>query len=124
MHMKKKIFAGVLAVFLYAFNASAQTTKPTDSIPVFQVSDSATYIGKYKYEGLPFEHMTIVVKENKLYFFGGEYAGFLHPVKDKKDAFDANGEALFTFIRNHENKVSDLQIDYQGQSFMGKRESK
>lgn len=124
MHMKKKILVPVFAFFLLAVNVSAQTSNPADSKPVFEISDSATYIGKYRYEGLPFEHMTISVKEGKLYFFGGEYAGYLTPLKDKKDVFDANGEAVFTFRRNSENKVADLQIDYQGQSYMGKRESK
>ncbi len=122
--MKKKILVSLFAFCLFAIHASAQTTKPAENTPVFPVSDSATYIGKYKYEGLPFEHMTISVRDGKLYFFGGEYAGFLTPVKDKKDMFDANGAALFTFIRNSENKVTDLKIDYQEHSFSGKRESK
>lgn len=123
--MKKTIFLSLFALCLLAVNASAQTSNPSDSKPVFEISDSVTYIGKYKYEGLPFDYMTVSVKEGKLYFSGGEYAGFLAPLKDKKDVFDAaNGEALFTFIRNSENKVVDLQIDYQGQSYTGKRESK
>ncbi|HEV7332848.1 MAG TPA: hypothetical protein VGN63_17545 [Flavisolibacter sp.] len=122
--MKKTFFLNLFALCLLAVNASAQTSTPAGGSPVFEISDSATYIGKYKYEGLPFEHMTISTKEGKLYFSGGEYFGFLIPVKDKKDVFDANGEALFTFRRNSENKVADLQIDYQGQSYMGKREGK
>ena len=122
--MKKTIFLSLLALCLVAVKASAQTSPPSGSGPVFEISDSATYVGKYKYEGLPFDYMTVSVKDGKLYYFGGEYSGFLTPVKDKKDVFDANGEALFTFHRNSDKKVVDLQIDYQGQSFMGKRETK
>ena len=122
--MKKTFFLSLFALCLLAINASAQTSGPSGSGPVFEISDSASYVGKYKYEGLPFEYMTVTTKDGKLYYFGGEYAGFLIPVKDKKDVFDANGEALFTFRRNSENKVADLQIDYQGQSYLGKRESK
>ncbi|MBB1282790.1 hypothetical protein HRH25_00270 [Flavisolibacter sp. BT320] len=122
--MKKTVFLALFAICLGAVEAAAQTSTPSGSGPVFEISDSATYIGKYKYEGLPFDYMTVSVKEGKLYFFGGEYSGFLTPVKDKKDVFDANGEALFTFHRNSDKKVADLQIDYQGQSFMGKRETK
>ncbi|RYZ61884.1 MAG: hypothetical protein EOO14_03835 [Chitinophagaceae bacterium] len=122
--MKKTVFLALFAICLGTVEAAAQTSTPSGSGPVFEISDSATYVGKYKYEGLPFDYMTVSVKEGKLYYFGGEYSGFLTPVKDKKDVFDANGEALFTFHRNSENKVADLQIDYQGQSFMGKRESK
>lgn len=123
--MKKIFFFSFLTLCLFAFNANAQTSTPPGSGPVSDISDSATNICKYKYEGLPFDYMTISVKDGKLYFFGGEYAGFLTPLKDKKDVFDAaNGEALFTFIRNSENKVADLQIDYQGLSLTGRRESK
>jgi len=46
------------------------------------------------------------------------------PVNDKKDAFDVNGEAVFTFSRNNENKIIELKIDYQGQSYLGKKEEK
>ncbi len=88
------------------------------------IVDSAIYTGKYKYEGLPFQYMEISVKDGKLIFSGGEYNGSLNPIKEKKDAFDADGLALFTFFRNSEGKVAELQIDYQGQSYLGKRESK
>lgn len=122
--MKKTILLSVFSLCLVALKASAQTTKPTDTIPVFSIADSASFTGKYKYEGLPFEYMEISVKDGKLYYSGGEYSGNLDPLKDKKDAFDANGQALFTFLRNAEKKVTDLQIDYQGQTFVGKREDK
>ena len=120
--MKKIIIVTLFSVCLFSFKASAQASK--DSIPVFSIADSATFTGKYKYEGMPFEYMEVSVKDGKLYFEGGEYSGVLQPVKDKKDAFDANGEAVFTFLRNNENKVAQLKIDYQGQSYLGKREDK
>ena len=122
--MFKKVLIVSLATCLYAINVSAQTTRPTDSTLVFKIADSATYTGKYKYEVLPFDYMTITVKDNQLYFFGGEYSGFLLPVKNRKDAFDAHGQALFTFLRNDDGKVNDLQIDYQGQQYTGKRDGK
>ena len=112
-----------LAAFvLMALQSSAQTTKMTDSAAVFSIADSATFIGKYKYENLPFEYMTISVQDGKLYYSGGEYSGPLNPIKDKKDVFDANGNAVFTFVRDSDNKVTGMQIDYQGESYMGKRE--
>ena len=118
--MKKIIIVSVFFLCVFASKASAQTSK--DTIPVFSIADSASFTGKYKLEGLPFEYMEIHVKEGKLYYSGGEYSGSLDPVKDKKDAFDASGEAFFTFLRNNENKVEKLKIDYQGQSYLGKRE--
>jgi hypothetical protein len=120
--MKKTILVSLFAVCLFALKASAQTNQPKDSIPVFSIADSASYTGNYKYEGLPFQYMEISVKDGKLAFVGGEYNGFLNPMKDKKDAFDADGAALFTFLRNREGKVAELQINYQGQTYLGKRE--
>ena len=120
--MKKAIVLSFFFPGLFALNASAQTTKPKDSTVVFSISDSAAYTGRYKYEGLPFDYMEISVKEGSLAFSGGEYIGKLNPLKEKRDAFDAAGQALFTFIRNSENKVTDLKIDYLGRTYVGKRE--
>ena len=112
----------ILAAFvLFALQSSAQTTKMTNSAAVFSIADSATFAGKYKYENLPFEYMTVSVQDGKLYYSGGEYSGSLIPLKDKKDVFDANGNAVFTFVRDSDNKVTELQIDYQGESYVGKR---
>lgn len=121
--MKKTILLSFFALCFMTLKTSAQTTKPADSTP-FSIADSASFTGKYKYEGLPFEYMTISVKDGKLYYSGGEYSGSLDPITNKKDVFDANGNAVFTFLRNSANKVTDMQIDYQGQSYMGKREEK
>ena len=120
--MRKTIFISILSVCLFALKTSAQDTKPTDSIPAFSIADSSTFTGKYKYEGLPFEYMEISVKDSKLFYSGGEYNGPLDALTDKKDAFDANGQATFMFLRNDENKVTTLQIDYQGQTFSGTKE--
>src|SRR3954469_4268706 len=121
--MKKIIMIFLAAFVLLTLQSSAQTTKMTDSAAVFSIADSATFTGKYKYENLPFEYMTVGVQDGKLYYSGGEYSGLLTPVKDKKDVFDANANAaVFTFVRDADNKVTDLQIDYQGESYVGKRE--
>lgn len=120
--MRKTIFISLLSVCLFALKASAQDAKSTDSIPAFSIADSSIFIGKYKYEGLPFEYMEISVKESKLFYSGGEYNGSLDALTDKKDAFDASGQATFTFLRNDEDKVTTLQIDYQGQTFSGTKE--
>jgi cytochrome c len=120
--MKKATLGFLVVICLFTLNASAQVTKTLESTRTFVITDSTQYIGKYKYEGMPFEYMEISLKESKLYYSGGEYSGFLTPLKDKKDAFDADGQAVFTFLRNGQNKITDLQIDYQGQTYSGKRE--
>lgn len=122
--MKKTFLLSLFTLALFALSTSAQTTKPAETVPVFSIADSAAFTGKYKYEGLPFDYMEISVKEGKLYYSGGEYSGFLDPLKDKKDAFDASGAALFTFARSNDNKVTELRIDYQGQTYTGQREAR
>lgn len=120
--MRKSI---ILALFVACFCISEVSAQMTPSAPVpFSIADSAAYTGKYKYEGMPFEYMTISVKNGKLFFEGGEYSGAMEPMKDKPDTFDANGAAVFTFVRNADKKITDLSIDYQGQVFSGKKEEK
>lgn len=120
--MKKSIIISLFIGCLFVMKVSAQTT-PAPPVP-FSISDSAAYVGKYKFEGMPFEYMEISVKDGKLFFSGGEYSGPLLPMKDKPDVFDANGAAVFSFARNPEKKITDLGIDYQGQAFSGKKEEK
>ena len=122
--MKKTLLLSLFTLGLFALTASSQTTKPAETVPVFSIADSASFVGKYRYEGLPFDYMEVSTKEGKLYYNGGEYSGFLEPIKDKKDTFDASGAAVFTFVRNGENKITDLRIDYQGQTYSGKKEEK
>ncbi len=120
--MRKTIFILLFGISFFSLKTSAQNIKPTDSIPAFSIADSTTFTGKYKYENLPFEYMEISVKDGKLFYSGGEYNGSLNNIKDKKDAFDATGIAVFTFKRNDDNDVTELQIDYQGQIFSGTKE--
>ena len=122
--MKRTLLLCFFTLGFMTLKSSAQMSKPPESTPVFSIADSAAFIGKYKYEGLPFEYMEVSVKDGKLFYSGGEYSGSLDPLKDKKDVFDASGAAVFTFVRNNENKVTDLKIDYQGMTFTGKREDK
>jgi cytochrome c len=120
--MKKTLFSLALLLGLFATSASARSLPLGEAASMYSTMDSTDFIGKYKYEGLPFEYMEISTKEGKLYYSGGEYTGYLEPVKDKKDVFDAGGIAIFTFTRDSQNKVKELMIDYQGQTHIGKKE--
>ena len=120
--MKKNLLLIFVTCFLFALDASAQTPATADSTTSFSIADSSVFTGKYKYEGLPFDYMTLSVQNGALYYSGGEYSGTLSFVTGKQDVFDANGNATFTFLRDSTNKVTDLKIDYQGQTYMGKRD--
>jgi hypothetical protein len=122
--MKKIITALFLIAGLASIQAHSQSTPASETKSPFSIADSASFKGKYKFEGLPFEYVEITVQENKLYFVGGEYNGFLIPLTDKKDAFNVNDQAVFTFGRDSENKIIVLKIDYQGQISEGKKEEK
>lgn len=120
--MKKLLIIFLLTFNLSSLQANSQSTATSDIKSQFSIADSVSFKGKYLFEGLPFEYIEVSVQESKLYFVGGEYKGFLTPMEDKKDAFDIDGQAIFTFSRNNENKVVELKIDYQGQTFVGKKE--
>ena len=122
--MKKLVFVFVIALGLATVETSAQATAASEIKSSFSISDSAAYKGKYKFEGMPFEYIEVSVSEGRLYFVGGEYNGFLDPIADKKDTFDVNGVAVFTFTRDDKSKITDLKVDYEGQSFQGKKEEK
>lgn len=122
--MNKSIILSLLLAVVFATTASAQSPERPDSTKNLPPADSVSYVGKYKYEGMPFEFMDITMKDGKLNFSGGEYSGPLNPVKDKKDVFDANGAAIFSFVRDADGKVGALSIDYNGQTFSGKKQPK
>ena len=122
--MKKLIFIFFLTTGFFAAQSYSQSTTTSEAKTQFSIADSAAFKGKYKFEGLPFEYVELSVQDSKLYFVGGEYNGPLVPVSDKKDVFNVNGEAVFSFSRNAENKITELKIDYNGQSFVGKKEEK
>jgi hypothetical protein len=119
--MKKLILFFFLTLGFVSIQAHSQSSPPSSG--TFSIADSANFKGKYKFENLPFEYIEISVQENKLYFVGGEYNGFLVPLADKKDVFNVNDQAVFTFGRDNE-KIVGLKVDYQGQIFEGKKEEK
>ena len=122
--MKRIALILVAFICFSAMKSTAQTTKTPQTDSPFSIADSAAYTGKYKYEGLPFDYMVVSVREGQLYFVGGEYKGFLIPQKNKKDVFDVNGVATFTFVRNDQMQVSELVVDYDGEKYQGQKEGK
>lgn len=80
------------------------------------------YVGKYKLDGLPFEHIEITSMDGKLYYKAGEYDGELQPLQTA-DKFDASGKAEMNFSRNANKEVNSISINVQGQEYVGLKES-
>jgi hypothetical protein len=113
--------AAVLMV-TYAAQPIQTTAEPTHAITVADPVDLNQYAGKYKFEGLPFEYVTIAVKDGKLTIDTGTDSGELTPMKEE-DSFDAAGQATLIFMRDADKKVTGLTLKAQGFDFAGKKEA-
>ncbi|WP_373515057.1 hypothetical protein [Persicitalea sp.] len=85
-------------------------------------ADLNVYVGKYKMDGLPFEHIELSDKSGKLHYAAGDNTGDLTPMKDK-DKFDANGQATVNFTRDADEHVKSIVVNIQGQDYIGNREA-
>jgi cytochrome c len=118
--MKTMLLA--IAVLLATSSLYAQALPKDSTKAWFNISDSSSFKGKYKMEGVGFDYVEVTVKDSSLFFSGGEYAGVLTPLNNIKDTFDALGQAVFTFTRNAAGEVELVKIDYSGGMYEGKKE--
>ncbi|PRY39254.1 uncharacterized protein DUF3471 [Spirosoma oryzae] len=122
--MKTLVFTLACTLSLSTLYA-ASTPAPAEATVQVAVADSVDlnqYVGKYKFEGLPFEFVTIAVKDGKLTIDTGSESGAMTAVKDAADTFDAAGRATLKFKRDDTKKVTGVTLDAQGMSFEGKKE--
>ncbi|WP_198174946.1 DUF3471 domain-containing protein [Spirosoma arboris] len=123
--MKKIVFTFACFVSLSAAYAATSTGTIPQITKKTSLADSvnlADYVGKYKMQGLPFDYITIGLKEGKLTISTGDQDGTLTPLKEA-DKFDANGQATLQFVRDADKKVTGMKLDAQGMAFDGKKES-
>lgn len=124
--MKKLVLTFACLVSLSAVYATTPEVAVRPSANQVSMADSVNltdYVGKYKMEGLPFEYITISVKDDKLTIDTGSESGSLTPIKDATDKFDADGRATLKFNRDENRKVTGVTLDAQGMSFDGKKEA-
>ncbi len=124
--MKKLVVTLACLGSLSAAYATTPEVPGRSSVTEVSVADSVNltdFVGKYKMEGLPFDYITIGVKDGKLTIDTGSEAGALTPVKDAADKFDAAGRATLKFNRDANKKVTGVTLDAQGMSFDGKKEA-
>ncbi|RDC61648.1 hypothetical protein [Adhaeribacter pallidiroseus] len=123
--MKKIILTGICAFALsttFAFVPQALTSASSKLVVVDDPMDLNQYIGKYKFEGLPFEYLTITLINGKLHANTGAEEGDLIPLPEA-DTFDASGRAILKFKRDTDKKVNGMTLDADGSSFEGKKEA-
>ncbi|GAB3511573.1 hypothetical protein GCM10027341_51250 [Spirosoma knui] len=108
---------------VYAAVPAISTPPVTNQQRTDDPVDLNQYVGKYKFEGLPFDYLTIAVKDGKLTVNTGTEEGPLTPIKDTTDKFDADGRATLKFNRDESKKVTSITLDAQGMSFEGKKEA-
>lgn len=77
------------------------------------------YVGKYKMEGLPFELITLSMKDDQLYIVAGDNEGTLTAVPNQADSFDAGGQAMIKFTRDPQQKIEKILVEAMGQVFEG-----
>jgi cytochrome c len=103
------------------FKSSATGTTSNVVAESAPAADLNAYAGKYKMTGLPFEYVTVSVKEGKLMMDANGQTGELTAMAEA-DTFDASGQAKITFVRGDNKQVSKLKLDAQGFSFEGVKE--
>ena len=93
------------------------------SMPGAQLTTSEleAFAGKYKFTGLPFEFFQFSVENGSLMSDNGNDKGPLKATSTA-DRFDANGQAMFQFVRDSSGKVTGVKLEAMGMSFEGKRE--
>jgi hypothetical protein len=123
--MKKLVFTIACLLSLSAAYATTPGVSGTAAASFLRAADPVDltqYVGKYKFEGLPFEYITVAVKDGKLVVNTGSEEGVLTPLKDV-DSFDADGRATFKFIRNPDKVVTGIALEAQDMIYEGKKES-
>lgn len=124
--MRKIVLTFACVVSLSAVYAATPETTSRFSVGQISKADSVNltdYVGKYKMEGLPFDYITIAVKDGQLTVDTGSESGSMTTVKDTPDTFDASGRATLKFKRDSDRKVTGVTLDAQGTAFEGKKES-
>jgi cytochrome c len=110
--------SGALMIVL---NTTFKSGEPSSQTQTSSASnDLNAYSGKYKMTGLPFEYITVSVKDGKLMMDANGQTGAL--TSKGTDTFDADGRATITFVRDEKKTVTKLKMEAMGFNFEGTKE--
>ena len=122
--MKKVIFTLLFTASLFSTRAFAFTAMPTNISVSADSTKLDDFVGKFKFEGLPFEFVEVTLKEEgKIHLVAGDRIGDVPPMPDKPNSFQTP-EAVLTFIRDDKNVVIKLTIDTGGETYEGAKVTK
>lgn len=108
--------AGSLMILLNTrFKTGTVDVKPKTLAPT---GDLNAYTGKYRMTGLPFEFITISVKDGTLIIEANGQTGPLSPTATPH-TFDADGKALLKFQMDDQKAVTKMKMEAMGFSFEG-----
>lgn len=99
---------------------SDESTQPDEKAEPLKAVDLNSYTGTYKMTGLPFEEVTVSVKDGKLVMDAGGQTGELKPMASE-DTFDADGRATIIFTRSEDKMVTGLKLQAMGAGFDGEK---
>jgi cytochrome c len=108
----------LMVVSKTTFKSAHTTDEP--QVNTVTNTDFNLFAGKYKMTGMPFEYITVSVKEGKLMMDANGDTGELRATGI--DTFDADGKASVKFLRSDTNTVKGLKMDAAGFSFEGVKE--
>ena len=99
------------------------TTFKSESVVATEKTENAnnstnlnSYTGKYKMTGLPFDYIVVTVKDGKLMMDANGQIGELKPMP-APDAFDSDGKAKITFLKDEKKVVTKLKLEASGFNF-------
>lgn len=104
------------------YGGETSTTGMTESIRVPGPGSFSDYEGRYRVENAQFEYLTIKDENDQLHWqISEDYKGVLQPgtVQDQFMVPTNNGKA--TFIRNNDNEVTGIRIEYNGSTYTGQK---
>jgi cytochrome c len=109
----------LMTVTEFVFQDEKMASAPPPAPVAAEKTDIGDYAGVYEFTGLPFKTMEFAVENGELVAISAMNRGAVKAT-GAPDTFDADGKALFQFVREN-GKVNGVKLMPPGMSFFGKK---
>jgi len=109
----------LMTVTEFVFQDEKMASTPPSAPVAAENTDIGDYAGVYEFTGLPFKTMEFAVENGELVAISAMNRGAVKAT-GAPDTFDADGKALFQFVREN-RKVTGVKLMPPGMSFFGKK---